>query len=166
MLINTNIKRIVGGGREIKEVRYKDSVVWKKKFELSSNIEQMNNCKYFISDIHHNYFYQSPANEDDRYWVLYFINMRGKYINFEIDYRDYNNSPYRYWKSIGNAGKYEIWEAPIKPSDAKYNLSNFKFKDANEYITPDYDIIIVKHTSPYYNEEEIRKAVLDKYSKI
>lgn len=28
MLINTNIKRIVGGGCEIKEVRYMDNVVW------------------------------------------------------------------------------------------------------------------------------------------
>lgn len=166
MLINSDVKRIVGGGCEIKEVRYKDSVVWKKKFELNSNIEQMNYSKCFIRDIKGNYYYQSPTNEDDRYWILYFIYALGKYINFEIDYRDYTDNPYRYWKSIGNAGEYEIWEAPIKPSDAKYNLSNFKFKDANEYSAPDYNIIIVKHTSPYYNEEEIRKAVLDKFSKI
>lgn len=30
MLINTNIKKIIGGGCEIKEVRYKDKVVWTK----------------------------------------------------------------------------------------------------------------------------------------
>lgn len=52
MLINTNIKRIVGGGCEIKEVRYMDNVVWKKAipynfvYNLSfSNYVNSSNCK-------------------------------------------------------------------------------------------------------------------------
>lgn len=37
MLINTNIKKILGGGCEIKEVRYKDKVVWKKAPKYIAN---------------------------------------------------------------------------------------------------------------------------------
>ena len=38
MLINTNIQRIVGGGYEIKEVRYMNNVVWKKRNEFRFQI--------------------------------------------------------------------------------------------------------------------------------
>lgn len=49
MLINTNIKRIVGGGCEIKEVRYMNNVVWKKRNEYRFQISPQDE---FIANIY------------------------------------------------------------------------------------------------------------------
>lgn len=58
MLINSDIKRIVGGGCEIKEVRYMDSVVWKKgneyKFQLSN--EQDRSINIYANNIILSYY--------------------------------------------------------------------------------------------------------------
>lgn len=70
MLINSDIKRIVGGGCEIKEVRYMDSVVWKKKNEYKFIIDPDSyNANVYIDNIKLASYY-TTININDSTFIL------------------------------------------------------------------------------------------------
>lgn len=48
MLMNTNIKRIVGGGYEVKEIKYMGSTIWKKPLDMI--VTNIKNEEYFDKD--------------------------------------------------------------------------------------------------------------------
>ena len=114
MLINTNIKRIVGGGCEIKEVRYMDNVVWKKRneYKIILNPDSLSYVKVYINskgistysesnvEINDSSFYLKAefTNRDFSKTVKIFINGRVVYNkNVVGEYeRDYKGPIYAY----------------------------------------------------------------------
>lgn len=72
MLINTNIKRIVGGGCEIKEIRYMNNVVWKKRneYKVILDPDSLSYAKVYIDSRGISTFSESNVEINDSSFYL------------------------------------------------------------------------------------------------
>lgn len=159
MLINTNIKRIVGGGCEIKEVRYMDNVVWSFKgpiitsFDDSRYFEGVSNRMRLKREFYNGkasfYYPLHGGSKNDLYNITYY------------DVQDITMSiAYNAVKNVNNNKSIYLGNMPYS---SNLNVALMKFINMN----PKYNIVLMFiHKDGIYDLEKEKEQALNYFKEV
>lgn len=158
MLINTNIKRIVGG-REIKEVRYMGDVVWSFKgpiitsFNDGRYFERVNNRMRLKRE-----FYNGKAS------FYYPLHGGAKNVLYNATYYDnYDITMNIAYNKTKNANNNKLIYLGNMPQSSDMNLALIEFININ----PKYNIVLIFiHKDGIYDLEKERKQAWNYFKEV
>lgn len=164
MLIDKNIKNIIGGGYNVSEVKYMDKTVWKKDIEMI--ITNLDDAKYFY--INDDGCYQL-INKPEYQFMSVYVCEESENKSLLTVYRDI--SGIRIGFSIPSYAKRKSRAYNHMPNknyhDSDYNSSYGHVLDYYIKIlipTPlSKTVILVNHINNYYDLEAESKVVIEKF---